>query len=91
MTTYIKKITMVPVNTIKEHHDTFINEMELLEDMTNSLKDIIQTMDNKDEECLMSEELGELDQLRMDLRDTIVNINKIVVSYVKILKESTNE
>lgn len=91
MTTYIKKVTMYPVTTQEEHEEMFVNELDLIDDMLDALKDITTTIDGKDDNGIMSEEIEELEQLRMDLRDSMVNINKIVKSHIKILEENKDE
>ena len=88
MTTYIKRVTMVPINTSLEYEEAIKDELLYLEDSADSIEDIVQIIDGKDDDAIFYEETRALKRIAQDLYDTASNLTKLVKDYAIKLPES---
>lgn len=88
MTTYIKRSTMIPVNTFEEYEEAIEDELLYLEDSADSIEDIVQIIDGKDDEAILCGEVRALKRIAQDLYDTVSNLNKLVKDYATKLPEA---
>ncbi len=81
MTTYIKRVTMVPITTSLEYEGAIEDELLSLEDITDTIQDITVTIDDKDEDVEMYEETKELRKLIQEIDDIRFNLLKLIRDY----------
>ena len=88
MTTYIKRVTMVPINTSLEYEEAIKDELLYLEDSADSIEDIVQIIDGKDDDAIFYEEVRALKIIAQDLYDTASNLTKLVEDYTNQLADA---
>jgi hypothetical protein len=72
---------MVPINTSLEYEEAIKDELLYLEDSADSIEDIIQIIDGKDDEAILCGEVRALKRIAQDLYDTSSNLTKLVEDY----------
>jgi siroheme synthase (precorrin-2 oxidase/ferrochelatase) len=88
MTTYIKRVTMVPITTSLEYEGAIKDELLYLEDITDTIQDITVAIDNKDEDVEMYEETKELRKIIQEIDDVRFNLTKLVEDYTTKLADA---
>jgi len=88
MTTYIKRTTLLPVNTYKEYDDSIKDELLYLEDIAETIQDITVTIDEKDKEANVYEEVRDLRRIVQDINDIQYNMKKLIEDYTAKLTEA---
>jgi len=91
MTTYIKRTTLLPVNTYKEYDDSIKDELLYLEDIAETIQDITVTIDEKDKEANVYEEVRDLRRIVQDINDIQYNMKKLIEDYTAKLTEAIPE
>lgn len=88
MTTYIKRFNLVPINTSLEYEEAIKDELLYLEDSADSIEDIVQIIDGKDDDAIFYEEVRALKRIAQDLYDTASNLTKLVEDYTTKLADA---
>lgn len=88
MTTYIKRVTMLPINTSLEYEEAIKDELLYLEDSADSIEDIVQIIEGKDDEAILCGEVRALKIIAQDLYDTASNLTKLVEDYTNQLADA---
>lgn len=89
MTTYIKRVNFVPINTFVEYEEAIEDELLALEDLADSIEDITKVIDDKDDDAEFYEETRSLKREAQDLFDTASNLKKLIKDYAtKLAAES---
>jgi len=88
MTTYIKRTALLPVNTYKEYDEAIEEELLYLEDIIDTIQDITVTIDDKDKEANVYEEVRDLRRVIQDINDVQYNMRKLIEDYTAKLTEA---